>query len=91
IALNARCQLLPARSDARRGRVAFLGPVPALPGPAGPWVGVELDEPTGKNDGAVAGERYFQCGKNCGVFVRPERVEVGEFPPLEVGEDMEEL
>ncbi len=49
----------------------------------------------GKNDGSVAatGERLFTCGTNRGVFVRAERVEVGEFPELGLeseGEEAEE-
>ncbi|KAK3115357.1 hypothetical protein LTR53_005399 [Teratosphaeriaceae sp. CCFEE 6253] len=79
ILVGARCRLLP-ESDARRGEVAFVGAVEGIPGGAGgPWVGVRLDEPTGKNDGGLGGRRYFECGANCGVFVRAERVEVGEF------------
>lgn len=91
LTLHSRCRLLPATTDSRRGSVAFVGPVPGIPGTAGPWIGVVLDEPTGKNDGSVKGTRYFSCAQNCGVFVRPERVEVGDFPPLNLEEDMEEL
>lgn len=68
-----------------------MGPVPELPGPPGsPWIGITLDEPVGKNDGTVAGKRYFECGKARGVFVRPDRVEVGEWGVLGVGEEGEE-
>lgn len=90
LALSCRVRLLP-ESDARRGTVSFIGLVPEIPG-IGVWIGVTLDEPTGKNDGSVKGKRYFECGKNYGVFVRPERCEVGDFPALDMGdEDMEEL
>lgn len=90
IVLDARCQLLPESSDGRRGAVRFVGEVAEIPG-VGAWVGVELDEPTGKNDGSVNGSRYFSCKANCGVFVRPERVEVGEFGMLdELAEDGDE-
>lgn len=135
----------------RRGTVRYIGEVPELPGGGGgggggKWVGVELDEPVGRNDGSVAvavtvtagaaheGEidgdetkdvddhedvdedaeesaeqgrrndvergrkRYFQADRNHGIFVRPERVMVGDFPVLsiedelnELGSDMEEL
>jgi len=90
IAVSKRCRLLPD-SDARRGVIAFVGPVPQIPG-LGPWVGISLDEPTGKNDGSISGQKYFECSKNHGVFVRPDRVEVGNFPPLnDLDEDMEEI
>jgi hypothetical protein len=47
-------------------------------------------------DGGKAGRRvrYFECAPRHGVFVRPERVEVGDFAVLdELGddEDMEEI
>ena len=37
----------------------------------GIWLGIELTEPCGKNDGAVQRTRYFRCPAMCGVFVRP--------------------
>ncbi|GAB7365392.1 hypothetical protein MBLNU230_g6470t1 [Neophaeotheca triangularis] len=81
IAVGKRCRLLPPETDDRRGSVAFVGEVAEIAGAVGAWVGVVLDEPTGRNDGRVGGEgkRYFECKAKCGVFVRPERVEVGDF------------
>ena len=90
IKVESRCRLLPD-SDHRRGVVRFVGEVVEIPG-VGAWVGVELDEPTGKNDGSVKGTKYFNCATNHGVFVRAERVEVGDFPVLdELMDDDEEF
>ena len=86
-----RCRLLP-ETDGRLGKVAFVGLVPQIPGD-GPWVGIALDEPTGKNDGSVGdGTKYFDAGGlKHGIFVRPERVEIGDFEAEELGSDMEEM
>lgn len=37
---------------------------------SGIWVGLELPEPYGRNDGSVLGKRYFKCKPNYGMFVR---------------------
>lgn len=39
-------------------------------------VGVELDDPLGKNDGEVKGYRYFTCDKKKGILVNPRKVKV---------------
>ncbi|KAG0024002.1 hypothetical protein BGZ82_010597 [Podila clonocystis] len=41
---------------------------------SGVWAGIELDTPTGKNDGTVAGVAYFDCRPNCGIFVLAAKV-----------------
>lgn len=50
---------------------------------AGEWIGVELADDSGKNDGSVQGERYFECEMGRGMFVRPSAVVAME-PPAEV-------
>ena len=86
VEVSRRCRL----GDARRGTVRYVGEADEIPGLKGPWVGVELDEPVGRNDGSVGGKRYFSCGEKRGVFVRPERVEVGDFAVLSLDDDDEE-
>ncbi|KAH6682639.1 dynein associated protein-domain-containing protein [Halenospora varia] len=64
-------------SDGRVATVRFVGqPLFA----AGEWVGVELDDDTGKNDGSVQGERYFDCQMGRGMFLRPNAVRVIDKP-----------
>ena len=86
---GARCRLLPD-TDARRGTVEYMGEVAEIPG-LGAWIGINLDEPTGKNDGSIKGKRYWQGRPNHGVLVRPDRVEIGNFPPLDDFGDDEEF
>ncbi|KAG5865982.1 hypothetical protein JTB14_034240 [Gonioctena quinquepunctata] len=53
------------------GTVRFMGTAEFAPGE---WVGVELDDPRGKNDGAVNGVRYFECQPNYGLFAPVSKV-----------------
>ena len=54
-------------------QVRYVGLIRGMP--AGYWVGVQYDERVGKNDGSVAGRRYFRCPPGHGGFVRGTRVE----------------
>ena len=40
----------------------------------GEWIGVEFEEPVGKNNGSVQGVEYFRCRQNHGLFVRPNQI-----------------
>lgn len=55
------------------GQVRFIGNTAFADGE---WIGIELEQPVGKNDGSVSGTRYFECQKTgpYGVFVRPAAV-----------------
>lgn len=54
--------------DGQTATVQFVGQTHFA---AGGWVGVVLDDATGKNDGSVQGQRYFTCQPGHGMFVRP--------------------
>ena len=67
--------------SARQRKDRFVGPVPQLK--SGIWIGIEYDEPVGKNDGSVEGTSYFTCPPGHGAFVRPTKVRVGDYPPFD--------
>ncbi|KAI6120904.1 dynein associated protein-domain-containing protein [Pisolithus croceorrhizus] len=61
-----------------RGVVRFCGTTSFAPGK---WVGIELHEPKGKNDGSINGIAYFSCKPLYGVFIRPSQVKVVSAEP----------
>lgn len=75
-----------ARACKRAGSAFSPHPLCGTPGPlkdnpAEQRVGVELDEPVGKNHGKFKGDRYFKCvqkspGGKFGVLVAPKKVRV---------------
>ncbi|XP_056151854.1 CAP-Gly domain-containing linker protein 4-like isoform X2 [Lampris incognitus] len=56
----------------RTGVVQFIGKTSFAPGL---WLGIELDKPSGKNNGSVGGVSYFSCPPKHGVFAPPSRVQ----------------
>ncbi len=54
------------------GTVRFIGNTQFA---SGTWIGVELDQPLGKNDGSVQGQSYFHCSMLHGIFVREAHVQ----------------
>ncbi|PPQ85400.1 hypothetical protein CVT25_006396 [Psilocybe cyanescens] len=89
IPIGSRCEVESTEAGlSKRGTVRFVGPTKFS---KGSWVGIEYDEPFGKNDGSVQGERYFSCRPNYGVFVKPEKVRVGDYPVEEIDFEDEEM
>jgi len=61
-----------------RGEVMYIGKVPEIKW--GWFVGVKLDLPQGKNDGSCKNVIYFECDQGNGLFLRPDKITVGDFP-----------
>ncbi|CAI2188050.1 11796_t:CDS:2, partial [Funneliformis geosporum] len=68
LVVGARCDI-----QGKFGTIRFVGPTTF---DTGKWVGVELDDPLGKNSGSQAGKHYFDCRQNHGVFVRPSQIKI---------------
>ena len=62
------------------GRIATVRFVGAAHFSSGDWVGVELEEASGKNDGSVQGQRYFDCTPGHGMFIRPSVAVITDQP-----------
>jgi len=62
---------LASASGRKQGVLRFLGRTEFADGH---WAGVELEEPRGRNDGTVAGTRYFECRPNFGLFAPSHKV-----------------
>ncbi|QPG73388.1 hypothetical protein FOA43_000698 [Brettanomyces nanus] len=90
IRVGDRCKLHNSSFE-RLGTVRYVGKIPEINN-ENSWVGVELDEPYGKNDGSIKGVKYFTCKLNYGSFVKPIVVETGDFPQekLDFNSDEEE-
>lgn len=63
--------------DGRIAKIQFTGETYFA---GGNWLGVELNDASGKNDGAVQGQRYFSCKPGHGMFIRPSVAVVLEQP-----------
>jgi len=59
-------------SSQKKGFVQFVGETRFA---KGIWIGVVLEDSTGKNDGSVGGVRYFTCPPARGVFLREDKLE----------------
>ena len=87
IAVGSRCQ---TTVGSRRGEVKYVGKAAGLG--AGYWIGILLDEPTGNSNGTVKGKKLFEAPEGFAVFVRPNELQVGDYPPLDdFDEDEDEI
>jgi tubulin-folding cofactor B len=81
--IGSRCEV----EGGRRGVIQYAGETDFA---KGTWIGVQYDEPVGKNDGSVAGKRYFSCQDKFGGFVKPDKVKIGDFPEKGLDEEDED-
>ncbi|KAI9205921.1 CAP Gly-rich domain-containing protein [Polychytrium aggregatum] len=77
ISVGDRCEVVTEEGLTKRGSVQFVGKTQFKPGY---WVGIQYDEPLGKHNGTVKGVQYFSCPDKYGAFLRPNKVQVGDYP-----------
>lgn len=60
-------------SNGVKATIQFIGNTNFAPGD---WIGIELGDASGKNDGSLKGQRYFDCPPEHGMFVRPSVLKI---------------
>jgi tubulin-folding cofactor B len=81
--VGQRCQL----ENGARGEIRFIGR--ALEVGYGYFIGIELDEAVGDGgNGTIEGMHYFFGTEGHAIFVRPNKVEVGDFPKIEESDEI---
>lgn len=73
--------LVNATSGTKLGTLQYLGAADFAPGR---WAGIELDEALGKNDGSVAGKRYFKCEMKYGLFAPIHKISPAPLSALKI-------
>lgn len=70
--VGERVQPIPFKHKNKLGEIKFIGEIEGKI--AGTWIGIELDEPKGENNGDFNGKIYFDCKPGHGIFLRPPQV-----------------
>lgn len=73
IEVGRRCRICLSNKPVRHGTVMYKG---RLNGKHGFWVGVKYDEPYGRHDGCLDGQRYFETTREHGSFITPSAIEI---------------
>ncbi|KAM3716934.1 Tubulin-specific chaperone [Dirofilaria immitis] len=78
--IGDRCMVHVSNQHGKRGIISYIGPTKFK---SGCWIGVTYDEPFGKHDGSVNGERYFTCKNNHGKW-RKYEIRIGSLFPVQL-------
>ena len=70
IEIGSRVLVGSSAASSKKGIVRFIGETHFA---TGEWIGVELFEKEGKNDGSLNDQRYFTCEPDYGVFAKRVR------------------
>ena len=74
--VGEKVSLIPYKHKGKQGHVRYIGEIDGKA--SGNWIGIELDEPKGDNNGDHAGKLIFECKVGHGIFLRPTQVKCME-------------